>query len=172
MRIIYSYFYKTSIVKIILIGIFLPLIFNILAHVVFALLSNGAEVSHMPGRIEKYTTFSFILTVTIIAPLIETLLIQYLPVKICQAIFRKYKYSSCITVFLSSLLFASLHMIDVLYFSVVLFSGFIWAFSCLIFMRKKRHPFVFTAITHACYNGILVFCGVIIQVLGIYSPQW
>jgi|GEM_PF-3580192 len=160
MRKIYAYYYKLNITKVILLGILLMVIFNLLANILCLGWINGTS----GGALNRYLASSFFWIATLIIPLIETVLFQYFPIKIFQIIFRPNKYRYYITIILSSIIFASLHTISVLYFLIVLFCGHVLAFSCFVFMRRKQHPIFYTALIHACYNGILVTVGrVLIQ---------
>ena len=167
-RKLFSYYYKSSIVKLILIGIFLPLIFSFLLGLAIELLSNEAGNTPDVEFLNKYTKVSFVFMVILVAPLIETLINQYLPVKICHAVSRKHKYRNCcIVIILSSILFASLHTTSVAHFFVMLAAGFLWASSCFVLIRRKQRPLLYTAIIHAGYNGILMFAGIILKLAGI-----
>ena len=99
----------------------------------------------------------------ILAPLLETLFFQYLPLKICQSWLRKYRYSFCTTIVIASIVFAAMHKSEISYFVAVFLAGLAWGFSCFVLMRKKRHPILYTTLMHACYNGVLI-----ISVLTLY----
>ena len=168
-RKLFSYYYKSSVVKIILIGIFLPLIFSFLLGFAINLFSTETEPSlDFIERIKKYTNVFFILLAIVIAPLFETLIFHYLPVKICQIVSHKRKYRNCcIVIILSSILFAFLHITSIHHFFVSLIGGFVLAFSCFVLIRRKQRPLLYTAIIHAGYNGILMFAGIILKLAGI-----
>ncbi|MDR0438184.1 MAG: CPBP family intramembrane metalloprotease [Bacteroidales bacterium] len=102
----------------------------------------------------------------ILAPLVETLVYQYLPLRVCQKWFRRYKYSFCITIVLVSIVFGSRHAhMGVIGICNSLLAGIVWCFLCFVLMQKKRHPILYTTIMHACYNAVTIFGGIIWQQL-------
>jgi len=162
MRELYSFYYKLNVLKIVLIGIFLKLIsflflssfFNSLNILEFELFYIWRD----PPLIIKITRNSLWLIVVpvIVGPLVETLIYQYFPLKICQKWFRRYKYSVCITIVLTSIVFASMHAPRLLDICNTLISGTIYCFSCFVLMRKKRYPIFYTTLMHGCYNALAV----------------
>jgi membrane protease YdiL (CAAX protease family) len=51
--------------------------------------------------------------------------------------------------------FGLLHWKSVFYIIIMFFIGLVWAFCCLVFLRRKQHPILYTALTHGCYNCLL-----------------
>jgi len=148
---IYKYFYKLSPLKLILLGVGVPFLLNFSLHFFLEVVGWGDKFDH-----EGYTTtFSDFIVLVIIAPLLETLFCQFIPLKIASQFANKYKYIFCITIIIISLIFGLLHWKSPLYMIVAFFYGIIWSFCCLIFIRKKQHPILYTALIHGCYNGLL-----------------
>jgi len=93
---------------------------------------------------------------TIIAPFLETIFFQYLPLTIVYYHFKKYKYRYCIIILLSAIVFAILHPHELYYFTAMLSLGLTLSFTCFIFIRKKQYPILYTSLVHAGYNGFLL----------------
>ena len=161
MRELYSYYYKLSVLNIVLIGIFLPFISSLFLNSFFQLL-NILELELFNISREPLVTIVaknllwFIVVPVILAPLVETLLYQYLPLKICQKWLRRYKYSFCIAIVLTSIVFAWRHGPTIIGICSALISGTIWCFSCFVLMRKKRYPIFYTTLMHGCYNAFAI----------------
>ena len=152
---LYSFYYKLSVLRIILIGAFLPIILSSLVGIIYELLRK--DIIEVWWLSENMTVI--IVAGVIIAPLFETLFFQYLPLKICQKWFCRYRYGFCITIVLTSIIFAAMHKPEIWYFFGTLFAGLIWGFSCFVLMRKKRNPLLYTVLIHACYNCIVIISG-------------
>jgi membrane protease YdiL (CAAX protease family) len=101
------------------------------------------------------TTIGDFFLIVLIAPFFETFISQYAPLKIAGLFVKKYKYIYCYTIICISIFFGLMHPKSVLYFMITFFYGLIWSFCCLLFIRRKQHPLLFTALIHACYNGLL-----------------
>jgi len=143
---------------------FLPKILNLFLVAIFELfnISRGAPV------ITKSLLW-FIMVPMILAPLVETLVYQYLPLRICQKWFRRYKYSFCITIVLVSIVFASRHAhMGIIGICNSLLAGIVWCFLCFVLMRKKRNPILYTTIMHACSNAIAISISIILSGITIH----
>ena len=149
---IYKYFFKLQIFKIILVGIIAPLLINIF----FSIMSYIAGLDN-PYNGGYTTDFKDFLLIVVIAPLIETIIFQYTPLKIAEQFLDKSKFIFCIPIIITSILFGLLHWKSGLYIFVAFFYGLSWSFCCLVFMRRKQGPIFYTAFIHSCYNGLL-FC--------------
>ena len=159
---IYKYFFKSKIIKIILIGIVAPLVINIF----FTVMSYIAGLDNPYN--DGYTTdFKDFLLIVFIAPLVETIIFQYTPLKIAEHFFDKFKFIFWITIIIASIFFGLLHWKSGLYILVAFFYGLIWSFCCLVFMRRKQHPILYTAFIHSCYNGLL-FCLTLVS--NLFNP--
>ena len=147
---IYKYFYKSRAAKIILIGIIAPLLINLFFHIITYI--AGLENLHNGGYTTNFIDF---VTIVFIAPFIETLFFQYTPLRVAELFFKNNKYIFFITIIITSTLFGLLHWKSILYIIIAFFYGLIWSFCCLVFIRKKQHPILYTALIHSCYNGLL-----------------
>jgi hypothetical protein len=149
----YRIFYQLNIVTICFLGVLFPLLFN--------LLFNLLDVYFGFNSVHEYEGYTlsvkYVITIVIIAPLIETLLFQYLPLKCSHFFLKQYKYHYTVIILLSSLIFGSFHLKFRIYPIIAFCYGIIWAFCCFLFIRKKQHPILYTTVIHACYNGLLAF---------------
>jgi membrane protease YdiL (CAAX protease family) len=147
----YRYFYQLHTIKILLFGISIPLLINAL-FVSLDMIWSTNETDHFDGY--AITIGSFF-TIVLIAPFIETLVSQYIPLKIAGLFIKKYQYIYCYTILCVSVFFGLMHSKSILYSVIAFFYGLIWSFCCLVFIRRKQHPLFFTTLIHACYNGLL-----------------
>jgi len=162
MRKLYSYYYKSGVFKIILIGIFLTLFLSLFVTIIFELLDIREfklfNISGYPLELNSITNSRIVnnllifLIMVVLWPLVETIVFQYLPLKYCQKWFSKYKYSICMTIVLASVFFALMHAPRVRNICATFLTGLIWCFFCFVLMRKKRRPILYTTIMHGCYN--------------------
>ena len=160
MRKLYSYFYKSSVLKLVLIGMFLPRILFLCLNVVFELFNLSREVP-----VYTKSLLWFIMVPLILAPLVETLIFQYLPLRVCQKWFRRYRYSVCTTIIFSSIVFCLMHAPLIIHMCNALLSGIIWCFLCFVLMRKKRQPVLYTTIMHAGANAIAIIIAIAVALL-------
>ncbi|NLO71337.1 MAG: CPBP family intramembrane metalloprotease [Porphyromonadaceae bacterium] len=148
---IYKYFYKTNIFVCLLYAISLTLFVNF--SIVFLYTSLGFDTTN---SFNNYNiNLKDFLLIVVFAPFTETLLFQYTPLKIASLFHRK-KYTYCVFILISSIIFGSLHWKSTAYMIITFFYGIIWSYFCLLFIRRKQHPIFFTSLIHACYNGILI----------------
>ena len=109
--------------KNIVIIFFLFLAVHILSTLVFYCMSKDVAIAQNP--LEKKTEFEKILIILIIAPIIETLTLNLLPIKI----FKKIIKSNLITIILTSSIFAFMHYYSFLsilksFVSGIIYNGF------------------------------------------------
>ncbi|MDR0230948.1 MAG: CPBP family intramembrane metalloprotease [Dysgonamonadaceae bacterium] len=149
---IYRYLYKLKPYQLVLIGTLLVLAFNYTISIYYEWLGLEDNTITEEDRVSILT----IIDATIISPLLETLIFQYLPLIIVYYHFKKYKYRYCIVIVLSAIAFAAVHPHELPYFTYILFLGLTLSFSCFIFIRKKRYPILYTSLIHAGYNSFLL----------------
>jgi membrane protease YdiL (CAAX protease family) len=150
---LYRKLYKSNIFVICLLGVSLPLLFSLSLTVLDTLLFNINGVEEYDGQT---LSVNYIIMVIICAPLIETLLFQYAPLRLGHFFFKKNKYHYIVIILLSSLIFGALHRGFRIYPFIAFCYGIIWAFSCFLFIRKRQHPVLYTSVIHAFYNGMLI----------------
>jgi hypothetical protein len=144
---LYAYLYKLSVLKLLLFGIFLSLF------IAGGMVALGIWISPKEDDVDFLRTinFRYFVKATIIAPLLETYIFQYLPLKIARYFFQENKYLYCITIVFFAGLFGLLHPNHFMF----LF-GLVLVLICFVLMRKKQHPFLYTALIHCVYNTVLV----------------
>jgi hypothetical protein len=158
----YRYLYKSHTITILLFGVCVPLVINFLFNVIW-----NTEGTH---NFSKYTTtILYFILIVLIAPFFETLISQYVPLKIAGWFIDKHKYIYCYTIIGMAIFFGLMHVKSPLYIIIAFFYGLTWSFCCLLFIRRKQHPIFFTALIHGCYNGILF--GLTLLVDSIYKIQ-
>ncbi|MBX9891927.1 MAG: CPBP family intramembrane metalloprotease [Chitinophagaceae bacterium] len=110
-----------------------------------------------PDFTNKHQIEIFILAV-ILAPLLETLVGQRLPISLCQKFLPSHKQS--IGILSSTILFALMHLsYSIWYFLAILPMGWILALTYTIFQRRKESAFWMTAILHAFKNLLAFIAG-------------
>lgn len=151
----YKYCYRLSILKIVIFGILLSITLNLLLSIVVnCFFPEEVEITNK--RFENDSILFLIFAAVLIGPLIETYLMQYLPLKIGHRFFKKWKYHYGTIILLSSFVFAISHPSQVSYFIAMFFFGLILSFICFLLMRRKKYPVEYTALIHAGYNGWIV----------------
>ena len=150
---IYRYCYKLKIYQLILLGILFPLIFSTIVAIFYewlGIIDNTVENEELRVSIPA------LIAMITIGPLLETYLFQYFPLIIVHHLCKGHKYHYHITVLLSAIVFAVIHPHEPFYFTAMLALGLTLSFTCLIFIRKNRHPVLYTSLIHAGYNCILL----------------
>lgn len=149
---IYKYLYKLNTTRIVLFGMFLALFVNIFFFSigsVLGLINEDSNINEYEMNIKGF------MLVVILAPLIETIVFQYVPLKIAGLFIKGKLHVLYWTIICASTLFGLLHGDLILYTLIAFFYGLIWMCCCFLLIRKKQHPVLFTWLIHACYNGLL-----------------
>jgi membrane protease YdiL (CAAX protease family) len=141
--------------KNIVIIFFLFLAVHILSTLVFYCMSKDVAIAQNP--LEKKTEFEKILIILIIAPIIETLTLNLLPIKI----FKKIIKSNLITIILTSSIFAFMHYYSFLSILKSFVSGIIYNGFFLVVETKYQvliKAILLTILLHSFYNlfGFLI----------------
>ncbi len=148
---LYYYLYKSHTFKIILFAIGSTLFVNIFFILLFMLIDVNTNDSF-----NTYDTgFLDFLLIAFIAPLIETLIFQFMPLKLASYFHKKNTRIFFYTIIITSVLFGLMHFKSPQYMLIAFFYGLIWSFSCFIFFRKKQNPLLYTTLIHSTYNTIL-----------------
>lgn len=145
---------RLSYVKYILFSITLELVLTIPFAVLFELMGiNDQEVGG--PQIDKLGIGGAITVAIILAPIIETLIGQMIPIKIIQK-YIKWNTNK-VAIIASSILFALGHIsYSFWYFLLTLPMGFILSVTYIIFQKRKQSSFWTTAIIHAGRNSLAV----------------
>jgi len=93
-----------------------------------------------------------ILLLVILAPVLETLIVQY---GIIDFTLTKFK-SNTLAIILSAVGFGLFHYYSAQYMVATFFSGILFAFIYLIFKTKNGRPILFVSVLHALYNLFLL----------------
>ena len=102
---------------------------------------------------DNYTPIGLFLMAVVFAPIMETLFLQTLPIKILQGFLRR-KYEILI-VLCSSLLFALMHFGYSSWYCLLIFpTGIILAKTYIIFQKRKESSFWITTSIHSLRNLI------------------
>lgn len=126
------------------------IVLNFLNNYIFFVISNFLNISLNKGFNNNYTFNEKIVLFIIVAPLIETLLFQYIVIEIFKSIKIRLKYC-CI---LSAFVFASMHLYNIFYFLYAFVGGLMFAF---LYTRGKnqKYAMLLPLIAHTIYNGIV-----------------
>ncbi|MDR1055653.1 MAG: hypothetical protein LBL90_07505 [Prevotellaceae bacterium] len=139
--------------SILLIGVFAPLLISSFFTLLNYLLCAPSQTDNIINKV-KETPF-LLLDIILVAPLIETLVLQYLPVKLSVLHFSN-KNVHCGVIILSAVIFSFLHAKSLLISVALFFTGLIWAFSCFVLIRRKSQPYLFVTSIHVGYNLVIV----------------
>lgn len=135
--------------KIMLIGFFVPLAFNVT--VVLVETAFLPDVLH-GDRNDYSIDFYHLILAVLIAPVVETVVFQYAPAKFVNEFLRRKRYATCFVIVLVSAIFGLTHGASATYMTITFFYGIVWSLCCLIFLRKKQKPILYTSLIHATYN--------------------
>lgn len=101
----------------------------------------------------EFSPIAEFILVVVIAPLVETFLVQYLPI----AILIKYtKAPSLLIIIISAACFSLLHTYSLAYVTYTFLSGLMLAFAFVVFYIKKNSflfAFLMVCLVHAVFNA-------------------
>lgn len=97
----------------------------------------------------KMTPLMKAILIIIVAPIIETILFQYLPIILTRKFIIQKKW---VVITLSALLFSIFHIYNITYFFMALIGGLLMGTFYHIAEYKKLSPILFTFLLHASYN--------------------
>ncbi|TDX14330.1 CPBP family intramembrane glutamic endopeptidase [Flavobacterium sp. S87F.05.LMB.W.Kidney.N] len=132
--------------------ILLVILLNFLNNYIFSVISNLFDISLNKGFNDSYTVKEKIVLFVLVAPLIETLLFQYVVIEIFKSLKMKLKYC-CV---LSAFVFASFHLYNIFYFLYAFTGGLLFAF---LYIRGKNQKgaILLPLVAHIIYNGFVFF---------------
>ncbi len=146
------YLLKQRRVIFIIIGVFLLLVINLVITSI-PFLASIDSVSPKKKLIESGVITAFI-TVIIIAPIIETILFQYLPITIISFFLKENKYIKPITIIISAISFSVVHIYNYTYFIMAFIGGLIFAYLFILSKQRKENPVVNLLVIHTLLNLI------------------
>ena len=128
--------------------VLLILLLNFLNNYIFSVVSDLFDISLSKGFDDNYTIKEKIVLFVVVAPLIETLLFQYLVIEICKSFKMRLKYCC----FISAFVFASFHLYNVFYFLFAFTGGLLFAF-LYIKGNSQKKAILLPLVAHTIYDG-------------------
>jgi uncharacterized protein len=95
-----------------------------------------------------------LVVVAIIAPLIETAVIQWLPIRILRG---RFQLPWAWTIIMSASLFAAVHTYDIIYIAFAFLMGLVLAYCFALKSIGDQKPVLITALVHSLRNVIATF---------------
>lgn len=149
-----AFLLKSNRLLFIAIGIVLLLLINIII-TSFPFSESIKDLPEFDG-IRASTSFWVLFFVVIIAPLFETIMFQYIPIKLISILLNKKKQRikeyTCILC--SALLFAAIHCYNITYIVITFLGGIIFAYLFILSGKRKEFPIINIAIMHSVLNFI------------------
>lgn len=133
--------------------VFLVLLAIVVNLLITSLFSFVLFPGHKAGPVTEPDIY-FFLTIFILAPFLETLLVQS---GIINYILNKWPTEFLMACLISSLVFAAFHYYSIPYILKTFLSGFIYGTLYISVKQKNENAFLATLIAHAVFNG-LGFC--------------
>ncbi len=148
----YNYWTRLSYIKYILFSILIILVLTIPFAGIFEFM--GIDEDEIGGvKANKYSIVEFIFGAVILAPIVETVFLQLIPIKFIQK-YVKWN-TNRIAIITSTLLFAIAHITySFWYFLLMLPMGFVLAVTFVTFQKRKQSSFWTTSIIHALRNSL------------------
>jgi uncharacterized protein len=112
-------------------------------------LNNILGIKFQGDDFPKMTPLLKASIIIIIAPFIETIVFQYVPIQITRKFITQKKW---VVISLSALLFSIFHIYNITYFFMALIGGLLMGTFYHIAEYKKKSPILFTFLLHAFYN--------------------
>lgn len=120
-------------------------------------LGDSLSNNEVIDKLKEGGIFTFFIIATIIVPIVETLIFQYLPIKVTQLVLKnkKQKFQELWSIIISSILFSLIHCYSFVYIVLAFILGIIFAFSFIISQKRKENPLINVIIIHSIYNVII-----------------
>ena len=149
---------RLNVAKILVIMFFV----SYLSQITFSLMLDLVQISIFGTPINQEHDFlatkglvSLAIVGCLIAPLLETLLSQYAPIRICQISLH---WSRRRAIFISALLFGVLHNYNIGYVVAMFGTGLVFAYAFTVFDKKGSNPVLWLTILHTARNVVsLIF---------------
>jgi hypothetical protein len=139
--------------------VFLVVLAVVVNLLVTALFSFVLFPGHKAGLAMEQDIYYF-LTIIILAPFLETLLVQR---GIINYILKKWPTELLMACLISSLVFAAFHHYSIPYIIKTFFSGFIYGTLYISVKQKNENAFLATLIAHAVFNGLGFFITLLLR---------
>ena len=144
-------FPEKLIIKTFFITSFLVVLSNIIITNIFDKITSIYNLENMSNSLSFQSKKEEFVLVVIIAPILETLIFQYLPFYYLK------KYKPIYTVLISSILFGLAHAYSTIYMIYGFTVGLLFISACYYSIRKNINPFLLIAFSHFIYN-FFAFC--------------
>ncbi|MFA8299264.1 MAG: lysostaphin resistance A-like protein [Hyphomicrobiales bacterium] len=102
--------------------------------------------------IESKTDIWFLSYAVILGPLLETLIFQFLIIRLILHFFKKTNYVGWYACFTSAIIFGSLHYYSFAYIIVALCIGLVLGYIYLLSIERKEKPILNTWLVHSANN--------------------
>ncbi len=125
--------------------VFYVIIFDLIVTIIFSyvLFPNHSAGPQFDSRLEAF------LMAVIVAPILETYLIQY---SIIGFIVKRYPSKLLEACLISATIFGLLHYYSIEYMAKTFISGVVYGILFLVSIEKKIYPLLPVAISHSIYN--------------------
>lgn len=144
-------FPEKTIIKSFFITSFIVILLNIIISLIFDKITTIYDLEFKSDSLTFESKKEEFILVVIIAPILETLLFQYLPY------FYLKKYSAIYTIIISSILFGLSHAYSIIYIIYGLTVGILFICAFFYSIKKYLQPFWLVAFCHFIYN-LFAFC--------------
>ncbi|RVU90935.1 CPBP family intramembrane metalloprotease [Flavobacterium columnare] len=131
---------------------FLFLTIAILNGYIFNFLIKIFELKNLNNSgndLENFSKFSKFLIIVIVAPFIETLIFQYLPLKVLERFKIENRF---LLIIIPSLIFSLIHPYHYIYILMTFFGGIILNSYYQISKNNNKYYFFLTTLLHSMYN--------------------
>ena len=98
--------------------------------------------------------FLALIIFVIAAPLIETILFQYLPITLIMYLLKNYKRRQTFSILISATLFGLSHPYNLTYIFLAFLVGVVFAYFFLLSIKRKEIPFLNVFLIHLLLNFI------------------
>lgn len=149
---------KQSKIKLILLSLWAIYLVKLLTNPLFMIFPVSLEVFYESAPLlDKSPLIYQFITVSVLSPVLETFLFQFLPIKICYYFTsnRTNPYPIILPMVISSLIFSAVHWTG--YESIakmvqVFFIGLVFAYTYIVAFLNERKPFLIVALVHGVFN--------------------
>ena len=115
------------------------------------LLPSSSDTYTGPARIFSLPPYSYFLSVVVVGPMIETVLLQWLPIRLCV---KKFGMKTADAGFVSAGLFAIAHPYSIQYVVLAFLIGVVLAGTFVVAEARGSSPFWMVTAVHTLRNGI------------------
>jgi|LakMenE18May11ns_1017448.scaffolds.fasta_scaffold9717405_3 hypothetical protein len=144
-------FPKKPLIKTFFITSFIVILLNIIISFIFDKITTIFDLEFKSDSLTFESKKEEFILVVIIAPILETLLFQYIPY------FYLKKYNAIYTILISSILFGLSHAYSIIYIIYGLTVGMLFISAFFYSIKKYLHPFWLVVFCHFIYN-LFAFC--------------